>query len=102
MKINIKLEIPDHRFGKIDFLRLYAGNWGKTYYTNDLEISLPVEAVVKPASELSPEKIISTESRSSTKTRENIQLINGEFGTRIFIDWQNRNFTVSKNDSLSV
>lgn len=56
-----------------------------------------VEPPVKPTNGgQEPEKIVGTESRSSTRTKENVQLIIGEFGTRIFIDWQNGNFTITK------
>jgi hypothetical protein len=83
-----------------------CGVWGHTESYHDKKdetaIGGRVGAKVKPESEPKIEKIFEVNSHSNSKTREDKQIIVGESGTRIFIDWRKREFSISKDESKSV
>jgi len=65
---------------------------------NEKQVS--VEPEVKPACEPIIEKIFEVNSHSNSKTREDKQIIIGESGTRIFIDWRKREFSITESKSV--
>ena len=89
IKYGLNAKMPFSKNAVLDAMQQYA----------DQEVSR-AELPVKPACEM--EKIFETESRSNTKTREDTQVIVGESGTRIFIDWRKREFSITRDESKSV